>query len=74
MASSDVSFTRESRLAGFLANPQQAIANAEKAPKAKEDRELLQLLGYLATDEDSVPRLILNTLSMWRVDVEDIDH
>jgi cytochrome c2 len=64
---------RESHLAGFLANPQRAVETAEKAPKAKDDRELLQLIGYLATEEDRVSRLILNTLGMWRVDVEDID-
>ncbi len=65
--------SRESQLAGFLANPQRAVETAEKAPKAKDDRELLQLIGYLATDEDRVSPLILNTLGMWRVDVEDID-
>jgi hypothetical protein len=64
---------RESQLAKFLADPQRAIAAAEKAPKAKDDRELVQLIGYLATAEDRVPRLILNSLGIWRVDVEDID-
>jgi protocatechuate 3,4-dioxygenase beta subunit len=65
--------SRELQLAGFLANPQRAVETAEKASKVMEDRELLQLLGYLATDEDRVSRLILNTLGMWRIDVEDID-
>ena len=65
----------------------QTVASAEKgsgrpelrggavavAPKPKDDRELLQLLGYVATEEDRVPQLILNTLGMWRIDVEDID-
>jgi len=65
--------SRESQLAGFLANPQRAVETAERTPKAKDDHELVQLLSYLATDEDRVSRLILNTLGMWRVDVEDID-
>ena len=64
---------REAQLAGFLANPQRAVETAERTPKAKDNRELLPLLSYLATDEDRVSRLILNTLGMWRVDVEDID-
>jgi|GEM_PF-5243577 len=65
--------SREAHLAGFLANPQRAITTVEKAPQAKDDREVLQLIGYLATDEDGISRLILNTLGMWRIDVEDID-
>ena len=65
--------SREAQLAGFLINPQRAIETAEKAPQAKDDRERLQLIGYLATDEDRVPRLIFNTLGIWRIDVEDID-
>jgi len=64
---------RESHLAQFLANPQRAVEMAEKGSRTKDDRELLQLIGYLATAEDQVPRLILNSLGMWRVDVEDID-
>jgi hypothetical protein len=65
--------SRESQLAAFLVNPRRAVDTADKAPKAKDDRELVQLIGYLATEEDRVPRLILNTLGMWRIDVEDID-
>jgi hypothetical protein len=63
---------REAPLARFLANPQRAVAALEQAPP-KDDRERLQLIAYLATDEDGVPRLILNTLGIWRVDVEDFD-
>ncbi len=62
--------SREAQLARYLANPQRAIDTAEKA---KEDRERLTLIGYLATEEDRLPRLILNTLGIWRIDVEDID-
>jgi len=65
--------SRESKLAEFLANPQRAVESAEKAPKAKDDRELVQLIGYLSTEPDHVPRLIFNSLGMWRIDVEDID-
>jgi protocatechuate 3,4-dioxygenase beta subunit len=66
--------SREAQLAGFLANPQRAVATVEKAPQGKDDREVLQLIGYLATDEDGISRLILNTLGIWRIDVEDIDY
>src|SRR5262245_3225468 len=64
---------RESNLAEFLANPQRAVEAAEKAPKGKGDRELEQLIGYLSADHDRLPRLIFNSLGMWRIDVEDID-
>ena len=65
--------SRESKLAQFLANPQRAVEAAEKAPKGKDDRELAQLIGYLSTEPDHVPRLIFNSIGMWRIDVEDID-
>jgi hypothetical protein len=64
---------REAQLAEFLANPHRAVETAEKAAKTKDGRDLVQLIGYLATDEQRVPRLILSTLGMWRIDVEDID-
>lgn len=64
---------RGSLLAEFLANPQRAVETAEKAAKTTDDRELVQLIGYLSTDEQRVPRLILNTLGIWRIDVEDSD-
>jgi hypothetical protein len=66
--------SREAQLAGFLANPQRSIATAEKALPGKDDREVLQLIGYLATDEDGISRLILHTLGVWRIDAEDIDY
>jgi hypothetical protein len=66
-------FSREAQLAGFLVNPRRAVENAEKSTKEKDNRELLQMIGYLATEEDRVPRLILHTLGIWRIDVEDID-
>jgi hypothetical protein len=72
-AASTQFYSREAQLAAFLTNPQRTVASAEKGPKAKDNRELLQLLGYVATEEDRVPQLILNTLGMWRIDVEDID-
>jgi tetratricopeptide (TPR) repeat protein len=66
---------RESSLAEFLANPQRAVEAAEKAPKGKSkgDLELVLLIGYLSTDQDRLPRLIFNSLGMWRIDVEDIE-
>jgi hypothetical protein len=61
-------------LAEFLANPQRAVATADKAGKTKgDDREVL-LITYLATEEEGVPRLIFTTLGLWRIDVEDIDY
>jgi hypothetical protein len=63
--------SREFQLAGFLANPRRAVEAAEKA--RKDDRELLQVISYLATEDDEMPRQILNTLGIWRIDVEDID-
>jgi hypothetical protein len=65
--------SRESQLAEFLVNPKHAVETAEKAADAKNDRDLLQLINFLATEEDRLPRLILNRLGIWRVDVEDID-
>lgn len=65
--------SREAQLARFLAQPQRAVEAAAQAPKSIDDRQLVQLLTHLATEEDRIPRLILNTLGLWRVDVEDID-
>ncbi len=64
--------SRGGLLAEFLANPQRAVATAEKAGKTKDRSEVL-LITYLATEEDGVPRLIFSTLGMWPIDVEDID-
>src|SRR5262249_31420754 len=66
-------YSRESRLAAYLANPRRVVESFGKSPKAEEDREILQLIGYLATEEEGIPRLIFNALGMWRIDVEDID-
>jgi hypothetical protein len=65
--------SRESQLASFLANPKRAVEATEKASGAKNDRELLQIINYLATEQDRIPQLILSTLGIWRPDVEDID-
>jgi hypothetical protein len=64
--------SRERLLAAFLANPQRAVAAAEPAAKKGDDREV-RLITYLATEEGRVPRLILSTLGIWRIDAEDID-
>jgi protocatechuate 3,4-dioxygenase beta subunit len=67
-------YSREAALAGFLVHPRRSVANVDKAPKGKDDRELLQLIGFVTTEDDRIPRLILNTLGIWRIDVEDIDE
>jgi protocatechuate 3,4-dioxygenase beta subunit len=64
---------RETSLATFLANPQRSIEKLELAANARNDGDLVQMIKYLATDQDQLTRLILNTLGMWRPDVEDID-
>jgi hypothetical protein len=64
---------REAPLAEFLVNPLRAVAAAEKAPKTKGDRGLVQLIVCLATPEDQIPRLIFTTMGIWRIDVEDFD-
>ena len=65
--------SRGSLLAEFLANPQRTVSATGKAGETKFDRDVL-LITYLATREDEIPRRILTTLGMWRIDVEDIDY
>jgi hypothetical protein len=65
--------SRDAQLASFFANPQRALELDEKALRTKGDRELLPLIGYLATHDDRVPEHVLDTLGIWRTDVEDID-
>jgi RNA polymerase sigma factor (sigma-70 family) len=65
--------SRGSLLAEFLADPKRTVSAAAKSAEEKQQREVL-LITYLATREDEIPRRILTTLGMWRIDVEDIDY
>ena len=65
--------SRESQLASFLVNPKRTVEATEKASGEKNDRDLLQLINHLATEDDRIPQLILTTIGIWRPDVEDID-
>ncbi len=64
---------REGQLAQFLLHPQRTALAAGKASTPKEVQELLQLISYLGTEEEQLPRLIHRTLGIWRIDAEDID-
>jgi len=66
-------YAREGSLAAFLVHPQRSVAAAEKSSSPDVLRERLQLIDYLATAEDQIPRLIHRTLGIWRIDAEDID-
>jgi hypothetical protein len=67
-APSTVMQARESLLARFLVHPRRTVEDAANAQK-----KVLELLGYLAVEEDQIPRLIHHTAGIWWIDTEDID-
>src|SRR5262249_45818890 len=64
---------REGPLAQYLIHPRRSVEAVEKLSSPEALRERLQLMGYLATAEDQIPRLIHRTLGIWPIDAEDID-
>ncbi len=66
-------YTREGLLARFLVHPRRTVLEAAKGSSPQEERERSQLIGYVGTPEDRLPRLIQHTLGIWRIDAEDID-
>jgi protocatechuate 3,4-dioxygenase beta subunit len=65
--------SREAPLAQFLVHPQSAVLAAGKQSSRQGANQLAQLLGYAATAETDLPRLIHRTLGIWPIDAEDID-
>jgi hypothetical protein len=72
-APSKVMQSREAQLAHFLVHPERTVQAATKAQSPDTARVLTQLIGYIGTEEDQLPRLIHHTLGIWRIDGEDLD-